>query len=502
MCEQGGMPVPPTQGEYEVLKMMKQGACCYKVSAYATGQLLIHRLHQQPSISKDLLFQWLKELTIQLEQYQNCLEYQSIHLLTPYSIVITEEDYIFLLDFDAPSNQEFMFNMPKKAILDKFIITKRRHISNQIADFYSLGMVFQFILSQTSIEPKLSKLEERKLSHIINMCTQTQSKQYHQTFHKILKELPKSNHKKCKKRSIIIFSTCIVVCISCIYTSPKQFDVISLQGNQTSNEKESRSNNFKGYDVDTFFELGMVQFMEEENYKKSAFYFDKIAEKNEVAELYKIIAKFLIGDLQGDEKFDVEQHIEQLEQLELYKDLELEIDRSISCMRVYALLDSEESRQAIIKIGEKVVASRSWKNSDYKKQMEVRNYLAAAYDQLQRLEQALEQYQEIMALLRDNNVLNTSTFRRISELYIKTGEGGKSIDVMKLGIERFPKSMELRLGLIYNICKTQAPLTQVWLDEIELQMNEQPEIVEQELFIHLLEECGIHKEGDKLWVKN
>lgn len=68
------------------------------------GELLIYRVKHCPEMEKEIVYQWFRDILVQMEQYRKCHNDQSYRYINPYSLLVTKENHILLLDLDAESN--------------------------------------------------------------------------------------------------------------------------------------------------------------------------------------------------------------------------------------------------------------------------------------------------------------------------------------------------------------------------------------------------------------
>ena len=123
---------------------------------------------------------------------------QCYRYLSPYSIIVTREEKLLLLDLSAQSNGFVMKKMQMPAVRAHFLMPAEMKRSNIAAgmDLYSLGKIFQFMLAYTTVVPQLTWKEEVMMSLVIQKCTGERGKKTYREFHQILRELPRGNRKK------------------------------------------------------------------------------------------------------------------------------------------------------------------------------------------------------------------------------------------------------------------------------------------------------------------
>lgn len=176
------------QKGYDILRMIETGSRCYEVMDYKRGKLMFYYIKQYPNISKRQLFQWIHELIKQLDQYYLCRANPYYRYLSPYSILVLENQKLALLDLKVKENLEFVSNVQLNKLQQCFILKEQFNKSKIQSDIYSLGKTLQYILAKTIVDPKLSKREEIQLTKIIEKCTSVDSKYRFQNIRQILNE--------------------------------------------------------------------------------------------------------------------------------------------------------------------------------------------------------------------------------------------------------------------------------------------------------------------------
>lgn len=176
---------------YEILRFIEHGAHCRQSLDWMEGTLLAYYLREHPQLDKELLFGWFRQLGNALDQYQRCRKGQNYRYLNPYSILVTEEGQLFLLNLEAPENGFVMKKMQQKAVRNHFVrpMFTRTAQEMRLADLFGLGRTMQFILACTQTEPPLTRREERKMERIIEKCAGERKKKYEE-IRQVLKDLP------------------------------------------------------------------------------------------------------------------------------------------------------------------------------------------------------------------------------------------------------------------------------------------------------------------------
>lgn len=177
---------------YEVIRFVERGNHCHPVMDCVPGQLLIYRVQQESKVEKNQIFKWLKELAEQLEFYHRWKRDQPYRYLNPYSVLVTKDEEIVLLDMEAQSNEFVLRNMQKQAMRNHFVkpIVHMKENTRQQQDLYAYGKTVQFLLANVSASPALTKREEYRLSKVIEKCLGEHPKKKYEEVGQIQKELP------------------------------------------------------------------------------------------------------------------------------------------------------------------------------------------------------------------------------------------------------------------------------------------------------------------------
>lgn len=327
------------------------------------GELLIYRIKRCPEVEKELLFQWMREMLQQLEQYRKYLKDQSYRYLNPYSVLITEENHILLLDLEAESNDFVLKNMQTRAMRNHFMkpIASIKESSNLSIDLYGYAKTIQFILAGTEVVPSLSRWEEIRISKIIDKCLSEDPNIQYENIQQVIKKIPNeknlSNHKNQRKNggNKNVMKIAMIVAIALIIL---------------------------------FFGIRTV---------KSVVFAGKV--KQAQRKIYKIEEELMEKEAENTEE------IEEVS-IEIEDGLE-ELAKDVTVIEQYLLRNTVKDNQEVIEQGEVI-------------QRNVLRYLAAAYDREEEKHKALQAYRTLCDLEEQPEYLETAYVRRISlerELY-------------------------------------------------------------------------------------
>ncbi len=156
------------------------------------GELLIYRIKRCPEMEKSVLFSWMRQLATQIEQYHRCRNNKCYRYINPYSVLVTRDDKILLLDLEAESNAFVMKSMQKRAMRSHFVkpIVHIKENSRISLDLYGYSKTIQFLLASTYVAPALTCLEKRRLLKMIEKCLNENSKKQYEDMKQVEKELP------------------------------------------------------------------------------------------------------------------------------------------------------------------------------------------------------------------------------------------------------------------------------------------------------------------------
>lgn len=202
--------------KYEVLRMIERDGQCHISMDCVEGTLLIYRVQKGDVIERNQLLGWMRQLVQQLDMFYRSGLAAQYRYLNPYSVLVTSDEQILLLDMEAASNEFVIRNMQKRAMRNHFLrpLMQMHDNSKLAADLYSLGKTIQFILASSSIRPSLTLLEEYRLALIIQKCLGEHPRKRYRDLAEILKELPKEKNDGVRK--IIPVKPIVTIVLVCV----------------------------------------------------------------------------------------------------------------------------------------------------------------------------------------------------------------------------------------------------------------------------------------------
>ena len=205
------------QKEYEVIKFIEHNGQYRIVMDCVRGRLLVDRVRDPQGITRVQVFHWFEKAAEEIEKYENSKNGRCYHYLNPYSVLITPEEDLFLLDLTSEDNHEIQKNIQKPEMRVHFI-KPLQYIDRQRAaavDLYVLGKTIQFILAYTSEFYTLTRREEYLLSDLIAKCLEVNPKKKYDTVSQVRRDLRKITdvkmQKQKKKMAVIILAVVTIL---------------------------------------------------------------------------------------------------------------------------------------------------------------------------------------------------------------------------------------------------------------------------------------------------
>ena len=130
---------------YGVWKLVEHDGVGHLSVDEVEGTLLIYRIQEEKCMEKERVIKWIRQLVTQLDLYQrsgeNPEQIRCYRYLNPYSVLITGEDQVMLLNLEDPQNEFVMKNMQKRSMRHHFVRAVQTFGENSkiAVDLYGLG---------------------------------------------------------------------------------------------------------------------------------------------------------------------------------------------------------------------------------------------------------------------------------------------------------------------------------------------------------------------------
>ena len=157
------------QQSYEVIRFVGQNGKFHIVMDYVEGDLLSTYLQKEKSMSKKNFLQIVSNIAKELEGLEKSSATEYIPYLTPFHIVVKEDQSVAFLKQTEKNNEKI------EKIVDAFM-----PVDGNMNYFYSYGRILQFILAKIKLRPRMSKIEEYRIRRLISKCVEVKSqKKFH-----------------------------------------------------------------------------------------------------------------------------------------------------------------------------------------------------------------------------------------------------------------------------------------------------------------------------------
>lgn len=480
----------PEKEGYDVIRIVKRGDVYYTVIDFVEGDTLIHWLKYHPPLEKEEVLSWIKDLLNQIKFYARAGKNSEYPALNPYSVIVKTSGQPVLLDPDAKGNASLIKQMERRTVRAYF---KAPNPSLR-GDVYSLGKLIQFILAQT--EPHLSRRETRIYENLIETCLMSNQKENPDIIPMIEKELEKLEHSRTERQKKIILCSLLgagilfgAVSLRMLFAgTPSEKAVKQIEEVQAVEEGETD----KDEEEIPYFELGLSYFLELADYEKSRECFAK--ESGGRSDLYKELSEYFQGK-SGNETL---QRV--LGELEKTAGTEPDIKCELCMARGYARLADERSAEKIIMLVGKWEQSQEWSALSETLKKEFYEYLGSAYEEKGELAPAVQVFEKMLSLEKDEN-LAEQIYLRMIRAYEQQNNIEKIKETCSVGIQTLAKSMALRIKYIEILCRDEKEKKEVRNSEVKRMVTEAPELVKEEEFVKLQKEYKIKIEGGNVWVE-
>lgn len=501
------------QTEYDILKLVENQGRCYVSSDCMPGMLLATCLKYRPSLPRDQLLAWMRQILQELEKFHRCRGNPCYQYVNPYSMVVGDDGKIHLLDLSSAGQQDLRKKLQRRSIRESFLMPDNQHCQRMSLadDIYGIGRTFQYMLAAVEAVPPIKGNTKRKLQKIIFRClcqtpgqeTGGRSKKQYHSVHEISEQFPKDRQEHKKTKKVIVAAAAALALLAVVAAGERTFfsqETIS-DGAETENAgaRESISAAEKDRDGEDSlkFDMAMLYFLELEDYGESRRLFREMAGSDLLAADYEKLSACM-------EDAD---HMEESQIKSLLAGMQERIpDRSdyrycLSILRGYSLLGKGSANEEIIRLGTKLFSLQDWteSDSDHEKEKEVRWMLAGAFETAEDPEQAVEQYGSILELEEDEGI-REQIYSRLTALHGEMGDTASAWELCRQGLEELPDSRLLRIQYIRMQCANPETDRQICAQTIQEFLQEIPEIAEEPEFIKLKEEYEIKVEGEEVWV--
>lgn len=506
--------------EYDVLRLIEHNQVCYISSEYVKGSPLPRWIKYHPCMEKEGLFRMISDIAKQLSQIHRCRGNPCYQYVNPYSIIISEEGRIGFLDINAEANSGQLRIMQRRTVREHFLPPEAPYYQKTSVelDIYGLGRTIQYLLSEVEAAPPLSRGEEAKFQKIISRCLNRHSKKLFQNVSEIQRMIPKYKHlketkseKKYGQRIVTMMvaagllgvtiggGSIIIKNMNSVEGRPDQKRELHEEQEQAADKRKESENNHLESLLDGTkeerlnMELGTVYFLELKNYEKSKEYFESVR-GNALAEHMAVIAECFAGnEVQGEEFRQVLSDAETEVQTQNEEQIGEKHSYYHCILKGYTILEDSDGFRNILRLGRICLQDGSKKDT-----AEILGDMAYAHEGLGEIKDAIDMYEEQLKFEEDEQA-REEIYKKTANLLIQAGESGRAQEKLRAGISEAEHSVELRTSYIAALLKDSNVERQLCIQNIQEQLQQLPELKEQEEFGKLMRQYGINVEGDKVW---
>lgn len=518
---------------YAVLRFVDKNGYCHMINDYVQGSSLAQYIKKHPQTDKEIFWGWLEKISALAVQYYKWSDAKCYGYFNPYAVILTDEGGIAFLDTKDEENEELVGCMQRKSVRAPFM-RPERVLSLKITfddDMYSLGKTIQFLAAKCRIVPRFTRREERILKRVVAQCMDKREKGLKdlKEIHRELKSLQETGEKRPEKKRTMK----TVLGTGAILTMIAAIVVVGLRGSDQAGtaRAESRENaaevageNTKttsgGQPVpektavqemdkqtQTQLEMGLLYLTELEDEERSRGCLEEISEESSLAEIYLKIIHFLAREKSGTYVGrELEQILkvgaEELEHLkeEVWWGQKQELYQ-MPFLHAYGMLNTESAAEATIEICAELLENDVWKEREQgkKRELEIRTYLAAAFETADEKERAIEEYETVKELEEEVSALE-QIYMKLEGLYEKTEQKEKMWEVLKEGTEKIPESEQIWIRYLKHCCADSSMEREACAEYVKSALTASPNITENEEFKKLQKEYEITVEGDNICV--
>ncbi len=496
---------------YDVLRFIEHNRVCYVSSEYVKGSPMIRWLKYHPQIAKEVLFAWMHDMIRQLGQFHKCRGHPCYQYVNPYSIIVTEEGVLYFLDMGSSANEEELKRMQRRTVREHFLPAGEAYYqkASVALDIYGLGKTFQYLLSESDPEPRLSSREIIRLQKTISKCLNEHSKKSFQKvsdIHKYIPQYKQGKERNFRQKKILlpgVVTAVILIGISGFLKdteadkeTEKQKKTLTQEGQVSGEKKSGQEREVSGEDhkelseEDQYkMELGVLYFLKIKDYEKSRLYFQSVGNCR-LAEDLSVISERLAGGRVEEEQLrdvlkDAGKQLDGMEDAPYYQCL----------IRGYACLESEEDMRVLADLGERYLEFGLTEDLS-----ETIGCIAVAYEKCGQTESAINMY-ELQLQQAEEAAVRTEIYKKLPVLFCEKDRPEQAQEILRRGIEEFPESAELRILYIKVQCQDAKIDREVCRKTIEESVRDVPVITKEEEFQKLMQECGFETEGGNVWIK-
>ena len=389
--------------DYAVLRFVDQNGWSYMVNDYAKGCSLMEYIKQGIRVEKETVFDWIRQLSKQLEQYYRCGNEDAAYgYVNPYAVIITGDGMLCLLDINEPENEELLKQMKKKKLRMLFV-RKERVLSQKTErsdDLYGLAKIMEFT-AEKCLDPKaFTRKEERVWKRMLGKCYSSGKnaikvlKNMQKEIGFLEREMERPRDKVSAKKILLAILAVCIMSAAIIGGTVKKPETKANAADQDQpeagvqegvKEKKETKEVVEQNGDSPYLEMGLIYYVAWEDYVNSLDSLDKEMQETEFSDAYRVvIASLEEGSIQQEDGLSAEDAVKKiLDELEKRAEkIQMKVYLyQYPLLKVSVLEESEKWHRLTKRIGEEMIRRQAWYRWDTngEKECEVRKYLAESY---------------------------------------------------------------------------------------------------------------------------
>lgn len=311
--------------DYAVLRFVDQNGWSYMVNDYAKGCSLMEYIKQGIRVEKETVFDWIRQLSKQLEQYYRCGNEDAAYgYVNPYAVIITGDGMLCLLDINEPENEELLKQMKKKKLRMLFV-RKERVLSQKTErsdDLYGLAKIMEFT-AEKCLDPKaFTRKEERVWKRMLGKCYSSGKnaikvlKNMQKEIGFLEREMERPRDKVSAKKILLAILAVCIMSAAIIGGTVKKPETKAIAADQDQpeagvqkgvKEKKETKEVVEQNGDSPYLEMGLIYYVAWEDYVNSLDSLDKEMQETEFSDAYRVvIASLEEGSIQQEDGLNAE----------------------------------------------------------------------------------------------------------------------------------------------------------------------------------------------------
>ena len=510
--------------DYAVLRFVDQNGWSYMVNDYAKGCSLMEYIKQGIRVEKETVFEWIRQLSKQLEQYYRCGNEDAAYgYVNPYAVIITGDGMLCLLDINEPENEELLKQMKKKKLRMLFV-RKERVLSQKTErsdDLYGLAKIMEFTAEKCLDSKAFTRKEERVWKRMLGKCYSSGKnaikvlKNMQKEIGFLEREMERPRDKVSAKKILLAILAVCIMSAAIIGGTVKKPETKAIAADQDQpeagvqegvKEKKETKEVVEQNGDSPYLEMGLIYYVAWEDYVNSLDSLDKEMQETEFSDAYRVvIASLEEGSIQQQEDgLNAEDAVKKiLDELEKRAEkIQMKVYLyQYPLLKVSVLEESEKWHRLTKRIGEEMIRRQAWYRWDTngEKECEVRKYLAESYFKLGENLKAAEQYEQIRKLESNEEELE-EIYEKLQLIYEEAQEYEKVWEISREAVEVLPDSERLWMNYLERYCENPEMERELCAEAVKKAIQAVPELAESEAFKQLQGKYKIVIDGENIRV--